>query len=233
MSAVTQRRVARALRAGGTEVIEVSVEQLAPLKVDEALVRVEAAGLNHAETLIRSGNYAVRLPFPYPLGGEGSGIVVATGPDVAIPMGSRVCWGAVLGSCATLVMAPASMLVPIPDGLSFEESRAWRSPGSPPVFSPAFGRCKWSRTSMISFVKRGDGVPLCTVVGRSCISFVAVVALSRRRSGGVGGGATCLSAVLGTIRRGRVRGTLDARAPERFQYGDLKEAVVEPSSHVF
>jgi len=54
MSAVTQRRVARALRAGGTEVIEVSVEQLAPLKVDEALVRVEAAGLNHAETLIRS-----------------------------------------------------------------------------------------------------------------------------------------------------------------------------------
>ena len=40
------------------------------------LVRVEAAGLNHAETLIRSGEYAVRLPFPYALGGEGSGTVV-------------------------------------------------------------------------------------------------------------------------------------------------------------
>jgi len=122
MNPVQQRRFARALRAGGLEVIEVSVEELAPLKPDEVLVRVEAAGLNHAETLIRSGNYAVRLPFPYPLGGEGSGVVTAIGSEVAIPVGARVCWGAVLGSCATFVTAPASMLVPIPDGLSFEDS---------------------------------------------------------------------------------------------------------------
>ena len=80
ISPVTQRRVARALRAGGPEVIEVSDEELAPLKPNEALVRVETAGLNHAETLIRSGDYVVRLPFPYPLGGEGSGVVVAIGP---------------------------------------------------------------------------------------------------------------------------------------------------------
>jgi len=85
-------------------------------------VKVEAAGLNHAETLIRSGTYAVRLPFPYPLGGEGSGVVAAIGPEVAIPVGTRVCWGAVLGSCATFVTAPASMLVSIPDGLSSESA---------------------------------------------------------------------------------------------------------------
>ena len=122
MDQPTQRRVARALRAGGPEVIEVGVEELSPLKTGEALVRVEAAGLNHAETLIRSGNYTVRLPFPFPLGGEGSGVVVATGPDAQIPVGTRVCWGAILGSCATFVTAPVSMLVPIPDGLSFEDA---------------------------------------------------------------------------------------------------------------
>ena len=121
MSQTIERRVARALRAGGPDVIEVGVEGLAPLKIGEALVRVEAAGLNHAETLIRSGSYTVRLPFPYPLGGEGSGVVVATGPEVSISVGARVCWGTVLGSCATFVAAPASMLVPIPDGLSFED----------------------------------------------------------------------------------------------------------------
>jgi NADPH:quinone reductase len=121
MNPVTQRRVARALRAGGPEVIEVGVEELAPLKVGEVLVRVEAAGLNHAETLIRSGNYAVHLPFPHAVGGEGSGTVVATGPEVTISVGTRVCWGAVLGSCATFVTAPASMLAPIPDVLSFED----------------------------------------------------------------------------------------------------------------
>ncbi len=120
MGPVTHRRVARALRPGGPEVIEVSDEELPPLKPNEALVKVEAAGLNHAETLIRSGTYAVRLPFPYPLGGEGSGVVVAAGPEVTIPVGARVCWGAVLGSCAAFVIAPAFMLVPLPDNLSFE-----------------------------------------------------------------------------------------------------------------
>ncbi len=117
----TERRVARALRAGGPEVIEVGVEELPPLKPGEALVRVEAAGLNHAETLIRSGTYAVRLPFPFALGGEGAGVVVATGPEVSLAVGTRVCWAAVMGSCATFVVAPAAMLVPIPEGLSFED----------------------------------------------------------------------------------------------------------------
>ena len=121
MNLPTHRRVARALRAGGPEVIDTGVEELPRLKAGEALVRVEATGLNHAETLIRSGNYSVRLPFPFALGGEGSGVVVATGPAVAFSVGTRVCWATILGSCATFVTAPASMLVPIPEGLSFED----------------------------------------------------------------------------------------------------------------
>src|SRR5215472_10418353 len=86
MSTPTQRRVARALHAGGPEVIEVDVEDLPPLKAGEALVEVAAAGLNHAETLIRRGNYAVRLPFPHAVGGEGAGTVIATGPEVTTPV---------------------------------------------------------------------------------------------------------------------------------------------------
>jgi NADPH2:quinone reductase len=121
VSLPSRRRVARALRPGGPDVIEVGVEDLAPLKAGEALVEVAAAGLNHAETLIRSGNYAVRLPFPHAVGGEGAGTVVATGPDVSLPVGTRVCWAAVLGSCATHVIAPAFMLATLPDGLSFED----------------------------------------------------------------------------------------------------------------
>ncbi len=97
------------------------LEEIAPLRPGEALVQVEAAGLNHAETLIRSGNYTVRLPFPHAVGGEGSGTVIKTGPEVAVSVGTRVCWGAVLGSCATYVVAHSSMLVPIPEGLSFED----------------------------------------------------------------------------------------------------------------
>jgi NADPH2:quinone reductase len=116
-----RRRVARALRPGGPDVIEVGIEDLTPLKAGETLVEVAAAGLNHAETLIRSGSYAVRLPFPHAVGGEGAGTVVAAGPDVSLPVGTRVCWAAVLGSCATHVIAPAFLLAPIPDDLSFED----------------------------------------------------------------------------------------------------------------
>src|SRR5437763_14448226 len=116
-----QRRVARALRAGGPEVIELGFEALAPLRKGETLVRVEAAGLNHVETLIRSGNYSVRLPFPHAVGGEGAGTVAATGAEATTPVGTRVCWRAGLGSCASLVTAPAFMLAARPDGLTFED----------------------------------------------------------------------------------------------------------------
>ena len=122
MNQPTQRSVARALRAGGPDVIEIGLEELPPLKPGEALIKVQAVGLNHVETLIRSGNYTVRLPFPYSLGGEGSGVVVATGAETSISMGTRVCWATILGSCSTFVAAPASMLVPIPDELSFEDA---------------------------------------------------------------------------------------------------------------
>ena len=41
--------------------------------------------------------------------------MVANGPDVALSVGARVCWGTVMGSCATLVTAPASMFVAYPE----------------------------------------------------------------------------------------------------------------------
>ncbi|MGH9410860.1 MAG: zinc-binding dehydrogenase [Vicinamibacterales bacterium] len=115
-----RRFVAQALRPGGPEVIEVRSEEVAALARGEALVRVEAAGLNHVETLVRSGTYPVRLGFPYPVGIEGAGTVVAVGPDVSIEPGTRVCWTAVFGSCATLVAASAQLLAPLPDTTSFE-----------------------------------------------------------------------------------------------------------------
>jgi NADPH2:quinone reductase len=46
--------------------------------------------------------------------------VVAVGSDVAIVPGTRVCWTAVFGSCATFVAAPAHMLARLPDHFSFE-----------------------------------------------------------------------------------------------------------------
>ena len=122
MTSVTARRVARAIQAGGPEVITVETEALAPLQTGEALVRVAAVGLNHVETLARSGQYAITFPFPYAVGFEGAGTVIATAPDAVVGIGARVCWTAVLGSCATHVIARSSLLAPVPDAVTLEEA---------------------------------------------------------------------------------------------------------------
>jgi NADPH2:quinone reductase len=116
-----ERRVANARRPGAPEVLEVDAERLPLPDSGEVLVRVEAVGLNHVESLIRSGTYSIKISFPYAAGVEGSGVVVAAGPDVDILPGTRVCWTAVFGSCATFVVAPAAMLARLPDDLSFED----------------------------------------------------------------------------------------------------------------
>jgi NADPH2:quinone reductase len=115
------RHVAIAPRSGAPDVLRIDVEALRPLKPGEVLVRVEAVGLNHVESLVRSGTYAAHIPFPYAAGLEGAGVVVATGPNVEIAEGTRVCWTAVFGSCATFVVAPATMLARLPEGMSFED----------------------------------------------------------------------------------------------------------------
>jgi len=115
-----ERRVARAQRPGGPDVLDVAIEDLRPLNAGEVLVRVEAAGLNHVDSLVRSGAYSIRFPFPYAVGVEGAGTVVAAGRDAAVAPGTRVCWTAVVGSCATFVIAPAMMLARLPDDVSAE-----------------------------------------------------------------------------------------------------------------
>jgi NADPH:quinone reductase len=128
---IRQRRVARALRPGAPkQVIDIAVEDIAELEPGQALVRVQAAAVNHSEGLaLRGGAYAEGLPFPCPLGYEGAGTVVATGPQVPIQAGTRVCWAPVVGSCADYLTAPAAMLVPVPDGLSVEDAARLPSAG--------------------------------------------------------------------------------------------------------
>jgi NADPH2:quinone reductase len=116
------RRIARAMRAGGTENIEIGSEELAPLAEGQVLVRVAAVGLNPAETLLRRGDYVVKVPFPFVLGGEGSGTVADVGAGVSLEVGTRVCWGAVPASCGDFLIAREAMLSRIPEGLSFEQA---------------------------------------------------------------------------------------------------------------
>jgi NADPH2:quinone reductase len=84
----------------------------------EALVRVEASGVNFIDVYQRSGQY--RLALPATLGGEGAGEVAAVGEGVRdVRVGDRVAWAlGGSGSYAEYATVPAARLVPLPAGVS-------------------------------------------------------------------------------------------------------------------
>jgi NADPH2:quinone reductase len=111
----------RVTRHGGPEVMEL-VELPTPRPgAGEALVRVEAAGVNFIDIYHCSGAYARELPFT--LGEEGAGVVEAIGAGVAdVHAGDRVAWASVPGSYATHVLARADKLVRIPDSVNARDA---------------------------------------------------------------------------------------------------------------
>lgn len=83
----------------------------------EALVKLEAIGVNFVDTYIRRGFY--QASFPLTLGQEGAGTVVDVGPNVSeVKIGDRVASADMQGSYAECAITPASRLVKLPEGLS-------------------------------------------------------------------------------------------------------------------
>lgn len=91
-----------------------------------ALVRVEAAGVNFADLMRRSGRYHFQAEFPARLGTEAAGTVLRTGAGVRdFEPGDRVfCRTAVAGCQAEQVVVPVSELFAMPAELTFAEAAA-------------------------------------------------------------------------------------------------------------
>ena len=89
----------------------------------EARIRVAASGLNFIDTYHRSGLYPLTLPSG--LGVEGAGTVEAVGGGTSgLHPGDRVAFLMRSGSYATHVTVPATMVVPLPPGVSEEIAAA-------------------------------------------------------------------------------------------------------------
>jgi NADPH2:quinone reductase len=89
----------------------------------EAVVRVEAAGVNFIDVYHRTGLYKAALPVT--LGQEGAGTVVAVAPDVRdVAPGDRVAWAGVFGAYAEQAAVPAHRLVKLPPEISARQGAA-------------------------------------------------------------------------------------------------------------
>ncbi|HEX8155693.1 MAG TPA: quinone oxidoreductase [Thermoanaerobaculia bacterium] len=117
MKAIQVRRV------GGPEVLEyVDVDTPRPA-AGEALVRIEAIGVNFIDCYFREGRYPAPLPFID--GQEAAGVVEETGADVTtLKAGDRVAWSGRLGSYAEYQSVAADRLVRIPDDVTTRQAAA-------------------------------------------------------------------------------------------------------------
>ena len=108
---------------GGPEVLayEDVVEPAA--KAGDAVVKVDAAGVNFIDIYQRTGVY--KLSLPVTLGLEGAGTVTSVGDGVAsVKVGDRVAWTSVQGAYAEYSAVPADRLVHVPSGVTTKQGAA-------------------------------------------------------------------------------------------------------------
>lgn len=110
---------------GAPDVLTLNDVAVAPPGPGEVTIRVEAAGVNRADSVQREGNYppppgASDIP-----GLEAAGTIAALGPQVSgFQIGDPVCALLAGGGYATYCNVPALQVLPIPAGLSMVEAAA-------------------------------------------------------------------------------------------------------------
>jgi NADPH2:quinone reductase len=110
-------------KTGGPEVLSFEDVEDPVCGADQVLIRTKAVGLNYIDTYHRTGLYPVALPFTPGL--EAAGVVEQVGGGVSgFVAGDRVAYGSVLASYAEKIAAPASSVVPLPDGVDFATGAA-------------------------------------------------------------------------------------------------------------
>lgn len=108
---------------GGPEVLVLEDVSDPRPKPDEALVRIEAAGVNFIDVYHRTGLYP--LPLPFTPGMEAAGVVEAVGSDVTdVRPGDRVAYAMSVGAYAERAVVPSWKLVPVPQEVTFKVAAA-------------------------------------------------------------------------------------------------------------
>ncbi len=111
---------------GGPEVLQIGEVAAPEPGPGQLLVDVAAAGVNYMDIYQREGRppYA-SAALPYVPGAEGAGTVTAVGPGVSdFGLGDRIAWTQVPGSYAEQVAVPASLAVPVPEGMDLSVAAA-------------------------------------------------------------------------------------------------------------
>ena len=110
---------------GGPGVLEVQEQADPEIGPGGVRIDVAAAGINFADVMARMGLYQDAPKTPCVVGYEVAGTILELGDGVeGLTPGQRVVAGTQFGGYASQVVVPANDVVPLPDGLSFEQGAA-------------------------------------------------------------------------------------------------------------
>jgi NADPH2:quinone reductase len=110
---------------GGPEVLTLSDVPKPDVRPGMVLIKVHAIGVNFADTRFRQGTYVVKPKLPDTPGMEAAGVIEAVGDGVIdLKPGMRVA-AFTVKSYAEYCQAPAPMVIPLPDAVSFEHGAAF------------------------------------------------------------------------------------------------------------
>jgi NADPH2:quinone reductase len=105
----------RVHQTGGPEALRLEELPVPVAGKGEALVKIEAAGVNYTDIYYRMGWTKAALPFT--VGVEAAGVVERVGPEVSgLKQGDRVAYTGPLGAYAEYAVVPAWRLVRLPGG---------------------------------------------------------------------------------------------------------------------
>lgn len=129
--------------------LSVASKDIPPVKDDEVLIKVHAAGVNRADVLQRRGLYPPPPGASDILGLEVSGQVEHLGKEVTqFQINDDVCALLEGGGYAEYVAVPASQVLPVPDGLDYVQAAAL-----PEAFFTV-----WHHVFMVGGLEKGESL---------------------------------------------------------------------------
>ncbi len=118
-------KIMKAIRVnelGGADKLTLEEIEKPMPKADEVLMKVAAAGINYADTMMRSGNYLTKPDLPFTLGYEAAGTIEELGEEVSnLKIGQRVLATVSSGGYAEYATAKAEF-----DDADSRRTRFWR-----------------------------------------------------------------------------------------------------------
>lgn len=165
---------------GGPEILRLAEMDTPTPGPGEALIRVEAAGVNFIDVYQRSGQYTI--PTPMALGLEGAGVVEALGEGAeGVAVGERVAWSAGPGSYATHVVVPVVRLVPVPEGIDSTTAAAAMLQGmTADYLAHSTFKLGAKSTCLIHAAAGGVGLLLCQMAKRAGATVIGTVSTEEK-----------------------------------------------------